>query len=390
VSFWTAYLKANYPAEYMAALLTSVGDDKDKMAIYLAECKRMGIQVHVPDVNSSIGPFAPVDGDIRFGMSAVRNVGTHVVEAIVRARTEKGAFTSFADFMSKVELVVCNKRTIESLIKAGAFDSLGHTRRGLIDIHSDAVDAVTSIKRQEAMGQFDLFGAAMPAENTVVGLDLTVSAEEWDRKTLLSFEREMLGLYVSSHPLSGTERILRGHADKTISELLADEPADGMNVTLAGMLVGITRRVTKQGKTWASATLEDLAGGIEVLFFPNTYELVGTQLAEDLIVAVKGRVNRRDTGSLSVFATDLMVLQVSDADLDAHPPITLSLPVERVNDDLSAELRRITDAHPGNHPVHVKLRWHNGGALYNIGATVNPDGAFRSEIKGLLGAGALG
>jgi DNA polymerase III subunit alpha len=389
VSYWTAYLKANYPAEYMAALLTSVGDDKDKMAVYLAECKRMGIQVHVPDVNSSIGPFAPVDGDIRFGLSAVRNVGAHVVDAIVRARTEKGAFTSFADFMTKVELVVCNKRTIESLIKAGAFDSLGHPRRGLLDVHSDAVDAVTTIKRHEAVGQFDLFGAALPADNTVVGLDLNVTADEWDRKTLLSFEREMLGLYVSSHPLAGTERILRSHADKTISDLLAEEPGDGAQVSLAGMLVGITRRTTKQGKLWASATLEDLAGAIEVLFFPNTYELVGTQLAEDLIVAVKGRVNRRDTGSLSVFATDMAILHVSEADLDAHPPVTLSVPAERVNDDLSAELRRITDAHPGQHPVHLKLRWHGGGAVYTVGATVNPDAAFRSEIKQLFGAGAL-
>ncbi|MCP2327962.1 DNA polymerase-3 subunit alpha [Hamadaea flava] len=390
VSFWTAYLKANYPAEYMAALLTSVGDDKDKMAVYLAECKRMGIQVMLPDVNSSVGPFAPVDGDIRFGLSAVRNVGTNVVDAIVRARTEKGAFTSFADFMSKVDLVVCNKRTIESLIKAGAFDSLGHPRRGLLDVHEQAVEAVTGIKRQEANGQFDLFGAVMPAEDTVVGLDLTVREGEWDRKTLLSFEREMLGLYVSSHPLAGTERILRAHADRTISDLLSDEPNDGTNVSIAGMLVNITRRTTKQGKLWASATLEDLAGSIEVLFFPNTYEMVGPQLAEDLIVAVKGRINRRDTGSMSVFATDLAILQVSDADLDAHPPVTLNVAGERIP-QLHDELFRIVASHPGEHPLLLRIRWAGGGGIFEVGPErVNPDGAFRSEIKQLLGAGSLG
>ncbi|WP_027346219.1 DNA polymerase III subunit alpha [Hamadaea tsunoensis] len=389
VSFWTAYLKANYPAEYMAALLTSVGDDKDKMAVYLAECKRMGIQVMLPDVNSSIGQFAPVDGDIRFGLTAVRNVGANVVEAIIRAREEKGSFTSFADFMSKVELVVCNKRTIESLIKAGAFDSLGHTRQGLLEVHDNAVEAVTGIKRQEANGQFDLFGASMPTEDTVVGLNLNIRDQEWDRKTLLTFEREMLGLYVSSHPLAGTERILRSAADRTITELLDSEPSDGTQVSLAGMLVGIQRRTTKQGKLWASATLEDLAGSIEVLFFPNTYELVGQQLAEDLIIAVKGRINKRDTGTLSVFVTDMAILQVSDADLDAHPPVVLSIAMERVTRDFADDLRKIADTYPGQHPVHLRLRTHGGGGLYALPVNVNPDGAFRSEIKHLIGAGAF-
>src|SRR5665647_1561670 len=160
VSYWTAYLKANYPAEYMAALLTSVRDDKDKSALYLGECRHMGITVLPPDVNSSSANFTAVGHDIRFGLTAVRNVGANVVDAIVEAREAKGAFTSFTDFLDKVPAVVCNKRTIESLIKAGAFDSLGHTRRALLLVHEQAVDAVVGLKRREAEGQFDLFAGS--------------------------------------------------------------------------------------------------------------------------------------------------------------------------------------------------------------------------------------
>ena len=159
ISYWTAYLKAHYPSEYMAALLTSVGDDKDKTAMYLNECRHMGITVLAPDVNESALNFTPVGTDIRFGMGAIRNVGANVVNAMVEAREEKGNFENFADFLQKVPAVVCNKRTIESLIKAGAFDSMGHARRALVAIHEEAVDSVIAVKRNEAANQFDLFSA---------------------------------------------------------------------------------------------------------------------------------------------------------------------------------------------------------------------------------------
>ena len=158
VSFWTAYLKANYPAEYMAALLTSVKDDKDKSAMYLAECRRMGIKVLPPDVNDSDSDFTPRGTDIRFGLTAIRNVGANVVASIVATRTAKGRFADFSDFLRKVDAVACNKKTVESLCKAGALDSLGHSRKGLCTVVSEAVDAVLETKRNEAIGQFDLFG----------------------------------------------------------------------------------------------------------------------------------------------------------------------------------------------------------------------------------------
>ena len=178
VSYWTAYLKANYPAEYMAALLTSVSGDKDKSALYLNECRRMGINVLPPDVNASTAMFTPVGNDIRFGLAAVRNVGTNVVDAIVEARTAKDAFTSFADFLRKVPVNVCNKRVIESLIKAGAFDSLGHPRKGLAIIHEQAIDTVIDVKRDEATGQYSLFGGDAEAEAT---FEVPVPDGEWDK-----------------------------------------------------------------------------------------------------------------------------------------------------------------------------------------------------------------
>ncbi len=208
VSYWTAYLKAHYPAEYMAALLTSVGDDKDKLALYLTECRHMGITVLPPDVNESELNFTPVGKDIRFGMGAVRNVGANVVQAMVKARNEKEKFTSFNDFLAKVPAVVCNKRTIESMIKAGAFDQLGHTRRGLVMCHEQAVEDVVAQKKKEDNGEFtfDLFamGGSEDPEAETFSVEVP-DVPEWERKDMLAFEREMLGLYVSDHPLRGLD-----------------------------------------------------------------------------------------------------------------------------------------------------------------------------------------
>ena len=219
LSYWTAYLKAHYPAEYMAALLTSVGDARDKLALYLNECRRMGIKVLPPDVNESIGYFAAVGDDIRFGLGAVRNVGFNVVDAIRAARNEKGRFESFHDFLKKSPLPVANKRTVESLIKAGAFDSLGATRRSLIEIHESAVESAVGEKRVEATGQAGFDFDSLLAEVAEAPVSLVPDRPEWSKRDKLAFEREMLGLYVSDHPLAGLEVPLAKHASTTITEL---------------------------------------------------------------------------------------------------------------------------------------------------------------------------
>ncbi|MGC5334306.1 DNA polymerase III subunit alpha [Micromonospora sp. DT62] len=385
VSYWTAYLKAHYPAEYMAALLTSVGDDKDKMALYLSECRRMRIQVLPPDVNTSAGPFTPVGKEIRFGLGAVRNVGANVVAAIMRCRDEKGEYADFYDFLSKVDAVVCNKKTIESLIKAGAFDSLGHSRKALLTVHAEAIDAYADVKRKEAVGQYDLFGAGFgDAETNSTTVMPVIGDGEWDKRDKLAFEREMLGLYVSDHPLFGLEHVLGAAADCTIASLSEEGTVpDGAVVTLAGILSGVQRRVTKQGRAWASATLEDLAGGVETLFFPNTYEVIGQYIAEDAIVVVKGRVDRRDD------TPRIMAMDMSMPDVSSTPgskPITLTIPVHRCTPPLVERLKETLVLHPGDTEVHVKLL--NGGRTttlrlgpFRVAATT----ALMGDLKSVLG-----
>ncbi len=319
VSYWTGYLKANYPAEYMGGLLTSVGDDKDKMALYLAECRRMGISVLPPDVNESAGPFTPVGKDIRFGLAAVRNVGANVVEAIRRCRDDKGKYTDFYDFLAKVDAVACNKKTIESLIKPRVRLDGAHPQRPARRTRRSHRRLLRRQKKNEAVGQFDLFGAGFgdAAPSATVAMP-TIPDSEWDKRDKLAFEREMLGLYVSDHPLFGLEHILSQHADTSIAALAEEGTVpDGAVVTLAGILSGVQRRVTKQGKAWASATLEGLAGGVEALFFPNTYEVVGQYIAEDAIVVVKGRIDRRDD-TPRIMAMDMMMPDVT-ANPDAKP-----------------------------------------------------------------------
>ncbi|MEO6942529.1 MAG: DNA polymerase III subunit alpha, partial [Terrimesophilobacter sp.] len=309
LSYWTAYLKANYPAEYMAALLTSVGDSKDKLGVYLAECRRMGIHVLAPDVNESAGDFTATGVDIRFGLGAIRNVGANVVEAICAVRVEKGRFESFHDFLRKVPIQVANKRTVESLVKAGAFDSLGATRRALIEIHEDAVEAVVTEKRAEANGQvgfdFDSLWEEPQPTNRVP------ERPEWSKRDKLAFEREMLGLYVSDHPLAGLESQLAKHASIGIAELLAGETlSDGESTTIAGLITSVQHRTARaSGNPYGIVQVEDFGGEISVTFLGKIYHEFSPALINDSIVVIKGRVNVRDDGvvlhAVSMYAPDL-------------------------------------------------------------------------------------
>ncbi|MEO3826072.1 DNA polymerase III subunit alpha [Actinomadura sp. B10D3] len=385
VSYWTAYLKANHPAEYLAALLTSVGDDKDKMAVYLADCRRLGIKVLPPDVNQSELDFTAVAHDIRFGLGAIRNVGAGVVDAIVSTRRRDGAYTGFNDFLAKVPQSVCNKRVIESLAKAGAFDALGHRRKGLVMVHEQAVDAVIDLKRNAAHGQDSLFGASTEAAET---LTVEVPDEEWDTGTLLAFEREMLGLYVSSHPLDGAEPVLEAHRDTTIADLLASPRADAP-VRVAGIISGVQRKVTKQGNPWAIITLEDHDAAVECLVFPKTYTLYGQTLAEDRVISVRGRTNIRDE-TLSVYGEDITTLDLSRT--RTEPPVVLHVHEDRLTLRLVRDLRQTLTAHPGRTPVHLHLHRHGPkSALFDLSPyQVNPGPAFHSEIKALLGTKVQG
>ncbi|MGH3567179.1 MAG: DNA polymerase III subunit alpha [Pseudonocardia sp.] len=390
VSYWTAYLKAHYPAEFMAAQLTSNADNKDKSAIYLAECRRMGIKVLPPDVNESEMHFSAVGGNIRFGLGAVRNVGTGVVESIMRARREKGAYTSFADFLYKVDISVCFKRVIESLIKAGTFDSLEHTRLSLIQVHEEAVDALSALKKHEARGQFDLFGGddGTPAEESTSPLaHLRYNPEEWPRKQLLAYERDMLGLYVSAHPLDGAERILRKQAPKPIATLIHDAPKEG-EIVVAGIISSVDRRVNKNGEPWAICTIEDLDASIEVLFFARSYTVMHEELVADSAVTVKGRVNWRDD-TMSIFAGGLITLDISDAEHNPTAagdlPFVLRAEAAQLTSARVAELKSALLAHRGDTPVHIVLCGSHETTLECPDFPVKVSGALIGEIKSIRG-----
>ena len=394
VSYWTAYLKAHYPQEYMAALLTSVGDNKDKLALYLNECRAMGITVLAPDVNESTLTFAPVGDDIRFGMGAIRNVGANVVEGMIAARKEKGRYESFNDFLKKVPLQVCNKRTIESLIKAGAFDDLGHTRRSLSLIHEAAVDAAVAVKRKEAAGQFDLFGSL--GMDDALGDELTVTipdVPDWDRREKLNFERDMLGLYVSDHPLRGLERALSDAASHSVHDIIGEDShvRDGETVTIAGMLTGVSRRIAKSsGNQYASVELEDPSGAtITVMFFSRAYETMGAALADDLICSIRGRVQRRDDGSVNMSAQELQILEISDDGRAA--PITIVVPEYLVTEANLKELKETLRDHRGTADVRMLVRTRDKEQLVLLDASVRvePNPSLFGEIKTIFGPSCI-
>lgn len=389
VSYWTAYLKTHYPAEYMAALLTSTAADKDKRALYLAECRRMNIEVDRPDVNVSFASFTADGTSVSFGLSSVRNVGVAVVEGIVKAREEKGNFTSFQDFLNKVPQEVCNKRTIQSLIKAGAFDGFGDTRRGLLTVSDDAVESVVGLKRNESAGQYDLF-ASLGGE-TDLGSSFSVEVPdipEWDRKEKLSLEREMLGLYVSDHPLRGLERPLMRHQNEQIGEIKENPRAfDNKRVQVAGLITDLDQRLNRQGLPWAKVVLEDFSADIEVFFFSRQYERMRESLHQDGIVQIQGRVSVRDNVP-TITASSVQELVLKDTE---GAPVLLQLAPNQCTPQVLRELGALLDQHSGVVPVQVVIQDKLRRTTIDLGPTrgVNDSSGFYAAVKGLLGVQAV-
>ncbi|MEN3273862.1 MAG: polymerase subunit alpha, partial [Actinomycetota bacterium] len=320
VSFQTAWLKANHPVEYLSALLTSVKDNQDKSAVYLNECRSMGITVLVPDVNRSASDFAPApdaERTILFGLSAVRNVGEGLVELIIREREANGPFVDFHDFCDRVDPGVLNKRAIESLVKAGGFDSLAHERRGLLDVHELIIDRTLTRRRKEAEGQFDLFSSMGATDAAPIEARIEIPDRAFEKMERLQYEKEMLGLYVSDHPLMGVEGHLRRKCDITIAELR--ELGSGELRVVGGVVTGLARKYTKKGELMATFVLEDLDAACEVMVFPKTMAEHGHKLADDRIVVVKGRLDTRDDDP-KIVAMDVSILEITG---DA-PPLKLA------------------------------------------------------------------
>ncbi len=354
VSYQTAYLKAHYPVEYMAALLTSVRNNKDNKPLYLNECRRLGIPVRLPDVNASEADFTPRGEEILFGLAAVRGVGEGVVERIVTARTEKGAFTDFADFATKVDATVLNRTVLENLIRAGAFVGLGHPRRGLLAVYEGIVADALSRKRAEAAGQFSLFDEPSGDTSGVDAPVIEVPDDEFPGRDLLKLERELLGLYVSSHPLDGTEAVLAALTDTQVAGL--GERGDGATVTIGGVLSAVAKKFTRKGDTYLTGVLEDLTGQVEVVFWPSTYRVAHEVLLEDAVLVLRGRVERRDE------VVKLTADAVTPPDLSEAlgQPLIVRFAPGQLTPESITRLEGVLANHPGAAPVAVEVAGSDG------------------------------
>jgi DNA polymerase III subunit alpha len=383
ISYQTAYLKANHPAQYLAALLTSVKASLEKAAVYLAECRNLGIEVVVPDVNGSFSDFTPVldeEGDgpgrILFGLSAVRNVGSGLVEHVVAEREADGPFVDFYDFCQRVNTQVLNKKTIESLIKAGSFDSMGHPRQGLLTVYEQIIDQTVARRKEHDMGVMSLFATedAGPAfdERAVI------PEVDFDKKQRLVFEKEMLGLYVSDHPLFGAETALRKKVDCTLDELA--EVEDGSRRAVGGVITNLQRKWTKKGDLMAVFSLEDLQGSIEVMVFPRTMAEIGHLLADDIVVILGARVDARDD-TPKLIATDLEIFEPM---AEGEPPLRLHLPPTRLTDQTLDRIKELFLDFPGESEVYILLGERQVVRLPDQ-YTVSTRSGLVGELRALLG-----
>ena len=366
VTYQTGYLKAHYPVEYFSCLLTSVKSNLDKAAIYLSDARSMGIKVLTPDINRSVGDFAALSSDevppgvelpigspgaIAFGLSAVRNVGQGLVEQLVADRDEHGPYESFYDFVERVPETVLNKRTIESLIKAGAFDGLGHPRRGLMMVFEQIIDSAVVRRRERDQGVMSLFGDIGADTASSFNERIEIPDTEFEKAHRLKSEKEMLGLYISDHPLLGVEAALRRKVSCTVAEALEGE--DGAILTLGGVITGLARKFTRKGDQMAVFTLEDLDAAMEVTVFPRMLSEQGHRLVDDVIVTVKGRLDRKDETRVGFMAQDISILE--GLDTGSSRPLRLRLPAHTLDELKIHQLKRILRDHPGESQVFVQV-----------------------------------
>ena len=393
VAYQTAWLKAHYPVEYMSALLTSVKDNKDKTAVYLAECRSMGIDVLVPDVNRSVAEFAPdrtcEEGRraIVFGLAAVRNVGEGLVERIVAERDTNGPFDDIFDFCTRVDPVVLNKRTMESLAKGGAFDSLGHPRQGLCLVLEEIVDRTLERRREQDLGITSLFAVfeEEQADPGWGGTKVAVPDTEFDKSQRLAFEKEMLGLYVSDHPLMGFEGALTRHTDSSLSDMREEDTIAGDRSpvrTVGGVVTDLRRSYTKKGDLMARFVLEDLQAAMEVFVFPKTMAEYGALIENDAILVVKGRLDTREE------EPKIVCMEVSRPLLHrGEEDLHIKLPLGVLTDRRVEGLKEVLSGHPG--PSAVML--HVGEKVLKLPPEFNVDcrNGLVGELKRLLGQSAV-
>ncbi len=348
VCYQTAYLKAHYPTEFMAALMTCDMGNPDKIMSYFSECRDLNIPILPPDINASQRTFSVIDGRIRFGLAAIKNVGDAAVEAVLAVR-ERVPFTSLFDFCARVDLSKINKRVLEGFIKVGAFDSTGGTRAQLMAVLDEAMKQGLQQQKQRSQGQTSIFGDDAETETAPRTMSLP-PISDWDQATRLKYERELTGFYISAHPLQEYARDLLMLATATASTLA--ESADGQPVSLCGIVAGLKPITTKKGDTMAIVTLEDLTGTVEIVVFPDLCKVAQSLLGQDQLLRVTGTVDTTDKG-VKLLATKLEPLKEAKMQLQQH--LTLTIPVNTLPAERLQALHQVLARNPGE--VSVSLRF---------------------------------
>jgi len=387
IAYRTAWLKAHHPCEYMAALISSVMNTKDRVPFYVNACDEMGIEVLPPDVNSSAVDFAVVEGRIRFGLNAVKNVGESAALAIVRARDEGGPFATIWEFTERVDTQVVNKRSLESLVKCGALDSTDATRLGMLGVLEQALGHGQTLAADRLMGQGSIFDDEFSSAE-IIHRSIThppMPQTEFEKQELLRLEKETLGLYVSEHPLSGVRDQLRRKTDATLAEL--ERRRDGEVVTVGGIVSDVKLTTTKRGEPMVFLALDDPTGSVEAVVFNSTYANARELCVADRILIVKGRVDHKQAGETKLIAMELSPFEA----VGERREVRFSLDARQAPAGVIRELSRLVQEFPGDSPVFLALETSQGPKTLALGPEyrVRPDSDFLAEARALLGDAAV-
>jgi DNA polymerase-3 subunit alpha len=386
IAYRTAWLKAHHPKEYMAALISSVMNTKDKVPFYVNACHDLAIDVLPPDVNTSMIDFAVVEGKIRFGLNAVKNVGESACRAIVRARAEGGPFTSIWDFTERVDPQVVNKRALESLVKCGGLDSTQAPRRGMLEVLEQALAWGTKQQSDKLLGQGSIFDLGEPTGDAAPRHHPAIPAgAEFDKNDLLKLEKETLGLYVSEHPLTAIRDQLRRKTDCMVNEL--ERRRDGEIVTVGGIVSSLKQLTTKKGEPMVFAGLEDVTGSCEVVAFNSVYQQARDLLLLDRVLIVRGRIDHKQQGETKLVALEVAAFEATPE----RKEVRLKVDARIAPAGVVRELASLVKDFPGEAPVYVDLVTSMGSKLLELGPDyrVRPVPDFFAEVKALLGEAAV-
>jgi DNA polymerase-3 subunit alpha len=398
ISYRTAYLKANYPAEYMAAVISSVMNTKDKVPFFVNRCDEMGIEVLPPDVNTSDHGFVVSGNSIRFGLDAVKNVGHIAVQAILDARSEEGSFTSLWDFCERVDSRAVNKRAVECLVKCGAFDSTGASRKGMLEALPAATAFGQKAQEDSRLGQSSIFDLGGGAEESGPSRQqhAPIRAEEFDQRELLRLEKETLGTFLSSHPLAEVKEALRTRVDCSLTSL--SDKQDGSWVTVGGIVTEFKRHKSKNGSLMSFATLDDVEGQVEMLVMGKAYEASHEFLAADAIVIVRGRLDHKGRGDTKLVAQEVELFQPTEDEVAKaravrereNGPLRLHIEASVFGVSVVEELKTILGHFPGDSEVMLVMKTRQGVRELQFGREyrVRRSAGLDAEIDALLGTAA--